>query len=321
MAVHATEADSLVAEGLGSGRRSRRRRGMSTAAWIYRLYGVSRTVRIAAHVLCFLVALYIVVPLYWILVAATKNNTNIVNGFGFWFQAPFHLFHNITGVFSYNSSVFSRWLLNTVFYAGVSGILATFVAALAGYVFAKYHFFGRRPIMALIIGAVAIPSTALVIPLYLMFSKAHLTNDPFGLILGSLGGAFGAFLIFIYARAAIDDDLLDAARIDGASEFRIFWQIGVPLIMPGCVTVLLFAVVGTWNNYFLPLLLFTNQRLYPVTLGLAQWNFSLSSGYGRNVLYSLLVTGGIISMIPTIVIFTVLQRYWRSGITTGAVRQ
>jgi multiple sugar transport system permease protein len=285
-----------------------------------RVYGAHRVTVIIAHVMCALLAIYILLPIYWIVVAATKTNTNIVNSFGLTFDAPFQLFQNIKEVFVYQDGMFSQWLLNTVFYAGASGILSTAVAGLAGFTFAKYHFFGRRPIMGFIMGAVAIPATALVIPLYLLFSDLHLVNNPAGMILPSLGNTFGAFLIYVYVRASISDELLDAARIDGASELVIFWRIAVPLMLPCSVTVLLFAVVGTWNNYFFPLLIFSNQRLYPITVGLAQWNFSTSSGYGTHVLYALIVTGGLISMIPTVAAFLFLQRYWRAGLLVGAVR-
>jgi multiple sugar transport system permease protein len=285
-----------------------------------RVYGAHRATVVVAHVLCALLAIYILLPIYWIVVAATKTNDNIVNTFGFAFDAPFQLFQNIKEVFVYENGLFSRWLLNTVYYAGVSGILSTVVAALAGFTFAKYHFFGRRPIMGFILGAVAIPATALVIPLYLLFSALHLVNTAAGMILPALGNTFGAFLVYVYVRASISDELLDAARIDGASELTIFWRIAVPLMLPVSVTVLLFAVVGTWNNYFFPLLIFSNQRLYPLTVGLAQWNFSTSSGYGTHVLYALIVTGGLISMIPTVAAFLFLQRYWRAGLLAGAMR-
>lgn len=294
--------------------------GGARSGRLTRLYGVHPVTIVIAHVLCALFAVYILLPLYWILVAATKTNDNIVNTFGFTFAAPFRLAENIKEVFTYQGGIFGRWLLNTIFYAGVSGIASTIVAGLAGFVFAKYHFLGRRPIMGFILGAVAIPATALVIPLYLLFSDMHLVNNPLGMILPALGNAFGAFLIYVYVRASISDDLLDAARIDGASELGIFWRIAVPLMLPGAVTVLLFAVVGTWNNYFFPLLIFNNERLYPITVGLAQWNFSTSSGYGTHILYALIVTGGLISMIPTVAAFLLLQRYWRAGLLLGATR-
>lgn len=295
-------------------------RGRRKTPWIFRLYGVSVRTRVVIHLLCLLFAVYILVPIYWIFVASTKTSGNIVNTFGFWFAGPFHLFQNIAEVFRYDGHVFSHWLINTIIYAGGSGVLATFVAGLAGFVFAKYDFAGRRPIIGFVLGAVAIPSIALVVPLYLLFVDLHLVDNPLGMILPSLGGAFGPFLMYVYVRASISDEILDAARIDGASEFGIFWRIGLPLMLPGSVTVMLFATVGTWNNYFLPLLIFSKEGLYPVTVGLAQWNFTTAGGTGTHILYALVVTGGLVSMIPTIAAFLILQRYWRSGLGIGAVQ-
>lgn len=306
-------------QGYGMGGTYAGRQGRQTP-WLFQLYGVHPGTRVVVHILCLLFGIYIVLPLYWIVVAATKTSSNIVNTFGFWFASPFHLFQNIGQVFTYDGALFSRWLVNTIIYAGASGVLATLVAGLAGFVFAKYHFAGRRPIIGFVLGAVAIPGIALVVPLYLLFVDLHLVDNPLGMILPSLGGAFGPFLMYVYVRASISDEILDAARIDGASELRIFWRIGLPLMLPGSVTVLLFATVGTWNNYFLPLLIFSKPQLYPVTVGLAQWNFTASGGTGTHILYSMVVTGGLVSMIPTVGAFLLLQRYWRTGLSIGSVQ-
>ncbi|HLH58063.1 MAG TPA: carbohydrate ABC transporter permease [Streptosporangiaceae bacterium] len=299
------------------GRRDRHDRNART--WYYRCYGIGPAKRAGAHLVAMAFAAYILVPLFWIALASTKTNQNIVTSFGFWFAAPFHLWDNLTAVMDYQNGLFPRWILNSLLYAGSSGVLATVVAALAGFAFAKLEFRWRRPIMALIIGAVAIPSTALVVPLYLFISYSHLVNTPLAVILPSLGNAFGAFLTYIYVQASVPSALLDAARVDGASELRIFWRIGVPIMLPGCVTVLLFVVVGVWNNFFLPLLVFNDPRLYPVTVGLAQWNASIAGGSGQQILYSLLVTGSLLSMIPTVAAFLILQRYWRQGLALGSL--
>lgn len=287
---------------------------------VVRLFGVGRLRRIIFHLICAAFAVYILMPVYWLVIAATKTNSGIVNTFGFWLAMPFHLFQNLSAVFTYDNGAFTRWFLNTVFYAAASGLLATLFGGMAGYGFAKYHFWGKRPLLGLVIGAFAIPNTALVIPLYLLFARLHLVNDPLGLILPSIGGVLGATLMYVYIRSAISDDLLDAARLDGAGEFRTFWKISVPMMVPGAVTVLLFAVVGTWNNYFLPLVLFSKPDYYPLTVGLSGWVFTTTSGHGRNTLYPLIVAGGLVTVIPTVILFLVLQRYWRAGIAAGSVR-
>lgn len=297
----------------------RRLRSQEYRHRVYRLYGARRWSVLVVNVLAVLFACYILLPLYWIVVASTKTNSNIVNSFGFVFTAPFHLLSNVSLLFRYDGGEYVRWLLNTVLYAGASGIGATVFAALAGFVFAKYRFAGRRIVMGAVLAVVAIPATALTIPLYLLYTDLHLINNPLGIILPSLGSAFGAFLMFVYVRGSVPDAVLDAGRIDGASEFGLFWRIAMPMALPGAVTVLLFTVVGTWNNYFLPLLIFSKTTWFPLTVGLAGWNVSTSAGYGTHVLYALIVTGGLVTMLPTIILFLALQRYWRQGLSLGSV--
>jgi len=288
-------------------------------AEVYRLYGTSRPVIWVINVLALLLAAYILLPLYWIVIGATKTNTNVVDSFGFLPALPFYLIHNVRELFIYDAGEFGRWLLNTVFYSLAAGVGATVFASLAGFVFAKYKFVGRRLVMGFVLGVVAIPATALTIPLYLLYTDLHLTNNPLGMILPGLGSAFGAFLMYVYVRGAVPDAVLDAARVDGASEARVFWQVALPMTLPGALTVLLFTIVGTWNNYFLPLLIFSKTSLFPLTLGLAGWNASTQSGYGTHILYALIVTGGVITMIPTVVLFLSLQRYWKQGLSLGSV--
>ena len=154
--------------------------------------------------------------------------------------------------------------------AGAGG--ATLLAILGGYALAKFAFPGKKAVLAIIIGAVAVPGTALAVPTFLMFSKLGITNTPWSVIIPSLISPFGLYLMWVFATQAIPTELLEAARVDGANEFRTFYQIALPLLAPGTVTVLLFTTVGTWNNYFLPLIMLKNPRWYPLTLGLDAWN-------------------------------------------------
>jgi multiple sugar transport system permease protein len=154
-----------------------------------------------------------------------------------------------------------------------------------------------------------------------LISNAHLTNTQLAIILPALVNPFGAYLMRIYAEQSVPDDLLDAARIDGAGEFRTFVTIVFRLLAPGFVTVLLFAFVGVWNNYFLPLLVLNDEKLFPVTLGLANWN-SLASlpGQAPIPLYPLVITGSLVSIIPLIIAFLFLQRFWKNGLAFGSVQ-
>ena len=151
----------------------------------------------------------------------------------------------------------------------------------------------------------------------------HLVNTPLAIILPSMVSPFGVFLIRIFAGEALPIELLEAARVDGASEMRTFRKIALPMIMPGFVTVLLFSFIATWNNYLLPLLVFSSPRLFPLTVGLGDWNAQATSpiGSGASIAtFNMVITGSLISIIPLLLLFFFLQRYWRQGLTVGAVK-
>lgn len=137
--------------------------------------------------------------------------------------------------------------------------------------------------------SIMIPGTVLAIPTYLLLSKIDLVNTPLAVILPSLVSPFGVYLMRMYTRQAVPDELLDAARMDGAGEFRIFWSVALRILTPGFVTVLLFAFVSTRNNYFLPLLVLNDPTYYSLTLGLASWNAQASANGGAQVLYTLVL--------------------------------
>jgi multiple sugar transport system permease protein len=271
-------------------------------------------------VVMWLCALYFVLPLVWLVVASTKNNSDLFSSFGFWFGKQFSLWENLSTVFTTQGGIFTNWLVNTIIYAGVSAIGASLLATMAGYAFAKYRFPGGKLLFSVTLGAIMIPLTALAIPTYLLFSSAGLTNTPLAVILPSLVSPFGVFLMRVYAADAIPDSLIEAARVDGAGEFRIFWQVGLRLLGPGVITVLLFALVATWNNYFLPLIMLNSSGLYPLTVGLAQLQAASAAGGGAQALFSTVITGSVVSIVPLIIAFLYLQRYWQTGLATGGVK-
>jgi len=267
-----------------------------------------------------IVLVYFLLPLFWLIVSATKTNTDLFGSFGLWFSSDFNLWNNLQGVFTYDGGIYLTWLWNSIYYSVCSAVGASLIAALAGYVFAKFRFPGRSLLFALILGAIMVPNTALAVPLYLLLSNIGLVNTPWAIILPSLVTPFGLFLMRVYAEQAIPDDLLDAGRIDGASEWRIFWSVALRILGPGFVTVLLLTFVGTWNNYFLPLLVTNDPTLYPLTVGLSNWN-GLAQGFsGSQVLFTLVITGSLLSIIPLIIGFLLLQRYWQNGLTFGSLK-
>ncbi|WP_447035229.1 carbohydrate ABC transporter permease [Streptomyces sp. DSM 118878] len=271
-------------------------------------------------VLTGLVLLYSLIPLLWLVISATKTQQGLAGSFGLWFDGDFALWDNITTTFTYNDGIFTRWLLNTLLYVVVGAGGATFLAVLGGYALAKFDFPGRRGVFAVVIGAVAVPGTALAVPTFLMFSKMGLTDTPWAVIIPSLISPFGLYLMWVFANDSIPAELMEAARMDGASELRTFFQVALPLLAPGTVTVLLFTTVATWNNYFLPLIMLKDPDWYPLTLGLNSWNAQAATAGGEAV-FHLVITGSLITIVPLIAAFLLLQKYWRSGLAAGSVKE
>ncbi|MEV7871191.1 carbohydrate ABC transporter permease [Streptomyces sp. NPDC088124] len=271
-------------------------------------------------VLTGLVLVYALVPLVWLVINSTKTQAGLLGSAGLWFDSDFAFFGNIADTLTYNDGVFVRWLLNTLLYVVVGAGGATFLAVLGGYALAKFEFPGKRAVFAVVIGAVAVPGTALAVPTFLMFSKMGLTNTPWAVIIPSLISPFGLYLMWVFAAEAIPTELLEAARIDGASEIRTFFTVSLPLLAPGIVTVLLFTMVATWNNYFLPLIMLKDPDWYPLTLGLNSWNEQAQTN-GGEAIFNLVITGSLLTIVPLIAAFLLLQRYWQSGLAAGSVKE
>ena len=270
-------------------------------------------------VLTGIVLVYSLVPLVWLVINATKTQADLFSSFGLWFGGGLALWDNVVATFTYGDGEFLRWFGNTLLYVVVGAGGATLLALLGGYGLAKFQFAGKRAVFAIVIGAVAVPGTALAVPTFLMFSQMGLTNTPWSVIIPSLISPFGLYLMWTFATDALPDELLEAARIDGASEFRTFWQVCLPLLAPGLVTVLLFTMVATWNNYFLPLIMLRDPDWYPLTLGLNAWNAQAATAGGEPI-FHLVITGSLLTILPLVAAFLLLQRYWQSGLATGSVK-
>ena len=270
-------------------------------------------------VIVLLIVGYFLFPLYWLVVASTKSNDDLFSSFGLWF-AEFNLFENIRNVVTVQDGVFLQWAANSVFYAVVSAVGAAFLATAAGYAFAKYRFPGGTALFTIILGAIMIPMAALTVPTYLLFARAELTDTYWAIILPALASPFGVYLMRVYAADAVDSTLIEAGRVDGVGELRIFFTIAFRLLLPGSVTVLLFALVASWNNYFLPLIMLNSPDKFPLPVGLAQWQSTAAAGSGAQALFSTIITGSLLSVIPLVVAFLLLQRYWQSGLAAGGVK-
>ncbi len=259
---------------------------------------------------------YFLVPIWWLFVGASKSRSDFSNTAPLWF-AHFNLGQNLSELFHYRDGVFLRWMLNSILYTGGAALIGTLLAAMCGYALAKYRFPGRETIFNIVLGGVLVPATALALPLFLIFSQLNATNTFWSVFLPSLVNPFGVYLARIYATASVPDELLEAARLDGSGEVRTFFTVSSKLMFPALVTIFLFHFVAVWNNFLLPLIMLGNERLFPVTLGLYSWNTQVNQ---LPELRMLVLTGALVSIVPLVVAFLFLQRFWRSGLGSGAVK-
>ena len=272
--------------------------------------------RVSAMVVMGVFTLYFLVPIWWLLVAASKNRSQFNSTNPLWF-ADFSLFGNMANLVAYRDGVYLKWMLNSALYAGGGALVGTLIAGMCGYALAKYNFPGRELIFNVVLGGVLVPATALALPLFLIFSQISLTNTFWSVFLPSLVSPFGVYLARIYASASVPDELIEAARLDGAGELRTFFTVSVRMMVPALVTVFLFQFVAIWNNFFLPLIMLRDETLFPVTLGLYAWNSQVNQ---IPVLRDYVLIGALLSIIPLVIIFLLLQRFWRSGLSAGSVK-
>ena len=278
--------------------------------------GIDRRQAVVPSAILLLGAVYCLLPVAWVLVASTKNNNELFNTFTF---APDgSLWSNLRGLNAYADGVFWHWMLNTVLYAGGGALLSTVVSALTGYALAKYSFRGRSLLSNLLLAGVLVPPVVLALPQYLLLAKVGLTDSYWSVLIPSVLSPYGIYLARIYVNAAVPDEVIESARVDGCPEGRLFARIAVPMMVPGLVTVFLFQFVAVWNNFLLPFIMLSDENKFPLTVGLYTL---LNRGASSPALYSLVVTGSLLSIIPLIALFLALQRYWRTDIASGAVKQ
>lgn len=270
-----------------------------------------------ATALLVLGALYCVLPSLWVFIAATKSPGELFTTFSFWPSFTGGLRQNLSELTAFGDNDFYRWALNTLLYAGVGSVLTVLISAAAGYALAKYRFRGRELMFRLILAAVLVPQVTLAIPQYLLLAQVNLTGTYWSVLLPSLISPFSIYLCRIYAAAAIPDELLESGRIDGSSEFRLFRSIGMPLMLPGLITVLLLQFVAIWNNFLLPFIMLSESEKYPLTVGLFAL---LNQGASQPALYTLVITGAALSILPLIALFLLLQRFWRLDLLSGGLK-
>ncbi|MCT6778574.1 carbohydrate ABC transporter permease [Streptomyces sp. CS7] len=270
----------------------------------------------AVNVVLLIAAVYTLFPLIWLVSAATKDAGNLLGGDVFSLQG-FDLAHNLSELTAYQDGIYFRWYGNSLLYAGAGALGCSLVSVAAGYAFDKYRFRGREKLFALVLLGVLLPSTALSLPLYLLAVETGTVNTYWAVLIPALVNPFGVYLSRIFSAGYIPDEVLEAARIDGAGELRTFWSVGLRMVMPGFVTVFLFQFTAIWNNFFLPLVMLSDKDLYPLSLGLYNWH---SNANADPAFYPMVVTGSLLAVTPLIIAFVTLQRHWKAGLTAGSVK-
>lgn len=273
----------------------------------------SNRARIITWIILIAAAAYFLVPIIWLLIASTKSNADLASTFGFWF-ANWNLDTNYQSLMSWTQNQFWRWVLNSVGYSVGAATLGCLISVMAGYSLVKFRYPGRRFFLGVISSGLLIPGAILTIPMFMVFHKLGLADTIWAIILPCAVLPFGVFLGMVYSEAAVPNELIEAARIDGLSEFRIFFSIVIRLLAPAMVTIFLFIFVNTWNNFMLPLMMISNQDLKPVTLGLYGMMSYFAPDKGAVML------GALLGVLPLIVLFLSLQRYWQAGLAAGAVK-
>ncbi|TCN38394.1 multiple sugar transport system permease protein [Kribbella orskensis] len=276
-----------------------------------------RRTRYVSTAILLLGALYCLLPVAWVVIAATKGPEDLFTTFSFWPSFNGGFGYNLSHLLEFRDGIFWKWALNSLLYAGAGSLLSVGISVTAGYALAKYRFRGRETIFRCILAGVLVPQITLAVPQYLLMSKLGLVNSYWSVLLPSIISPYCIYLSRIYASAVVSDDMLEAGRIDGAGEYRLAWSIGMPPMIPGMVTIFLLQFVAIWNNFLLPYIMISDDRHFPMTVGLFSM---LNQGASQPALYSLVIMGAFLSVLPLIALFLFLQRYWRIDLVSGAVK-
>ncbi|NEE22579.1 carbohydrate ABC transporter permease [Streptomyces sp. SID7499] len=274
-----------------------------------------RRIALVPTVTLLLGALYCLLPVAWVVIAATKSGRELFSTFTFLPGTGFT--DNVRDLTAYRDGVYWQWMANSALYAGLGALLSTCVSAVSGYALATYRFRGRETIFNVLLAGVLMPPVILAVPQYLLLAKADLTDSYLSVLLPQILFPYGVYLARIYAAAAVPADVVEAGRMDGAGEWRIFTRIALPMMIPGMVTVFLFQFVAIWNNFLLPYIMLSDDEKFPITLGLFTL---LEQGANTPALYTLVITGAFLAVLPLVALFLVIQRFWSLDLLSGAVK-
>ena len=279
-----------------------------------------------------LFALFFAFPLYWIITGAFKNGAELNSATPVWWPTEW-VMTNFDKLMSKRSApLFEfaipftkltisgptipaalRWLINSVVMAVASMLITCLTAAMAGYVLAKKRFWGRGVLFSLIVCAMALPKQVVLIPLVRQMSAMDMYDTMWAVILPIVGWPFGVFLLKQFSEG-IPTEMVEACRIDGASEWRTFTDVMFPMIKPGVGALAIFTFINAWNDYFMQLIMLTSNQNLTISLGIATMQGESSTDYG------LLMAGSALASVPIIIVFLIFQKYFTKGITMGAVK-
>nr|WP_128376590.1 carbohydrate ABC transporter permease [Streptomyces cavernae] len=269
-----------------------------------------------ANVVVGLAALYTLLPTLWLLMASTKNADALFGSDIFSF-GDFSFARNVSDLFAMDGGLYGEWYVNSLLYAVVGALVGSMISVAAGYAFDKYEFPHKEKLFGLVLTGVMVPPTVLALPLYLVASGIGLVNTFWAVFIPVLFNPFGVYLARLLSSGYVPNEVLEASRVDGAGELQTYFRVSLRMLGPGFVTVFLFQLTAIWNNFFLPMVMLSDQHLYPLSLGLYTWN---SAATVSPEYYPLVVIGSLLAVVPLIVAFITLQRYWKSGLTAGSVK-
>jgi ABC-type glycerol-3-phosphate transport system permease component len=274
---------------------------------------IAVTGRIILNIIVWMFGVLMILPFIWMVCSSFKTTEEIFR--------PAVLFPERLDISNYirllSSWPFANWLINSIIVAALTTLGALLITSLAGFAFNKYRFRGRKQLFAALMSSTMIPFPILVVPLFVVVSRFGLTNSFISLVLPMIAPPVGIFLMNQYSEY-VPNALLDSARIDGAGEFRIFFQIALPIMKPGLASLGIITFINSWNSFLWPLVAIRKEAVMTLPVGLANMLKSVSAGSAPP--YGPAMAASTIICIPTIVIFIAVQKYYIKGLTAGAVK-
>lgn len=282
--------------------------------------------RSLAGIILVVFVLFFAIPIVWLLFAVTKSSKELIVSNPFALGSWSDFVHNWNQLFGFQDGAVTMWIGNSALYAVGALIITLLVSIPAGYAMALTEFRFRKALLVLTLVVMLIPSTALVLPIFLELNTVGLIGSPLSVILPMSFFPFGVYLTYIYFSTSIPRDLLAAARIDGCSEFQVFTRVALPLAAPIVALVAFFSFVQNWNNFFLPFVMLPSSDGYPIQVGLTTLlastpAFNPSSAGSDSVQLPTLALATIVSILPVLIVFLFSQRFLVTGMTAGGTKE